>query len=258
MIRKLWFIPVFLAGLSFICGTVRAEEVTLMDKPVKVTATVRALEEGGIDARFAVHNGPIAHLVNSILSNVGLNNAEPALRKQLSWQDPYLIVHSSCSVNSVRRCGGDVVFKISDGNVIRLGDFIITEHPVFIDGRFYDGYDKLGEQIGFTIVMTDVNNALQVDADATWASNADVWKIRAAHIASTQPASDWSDAEWEKYFDAVMNNAALARYCNRREELDRLMNKVNPLLDADHRRQLADNLSKVTPLEKPKAWRKAF
>ena len=258
MIRKWWFVPVVPLLLSLAAGMVRADELTLMDTPVKVTATVHALEEGGVAARFAVHNGPIAHLVNSILSNITVDNAAPVLREQLHWHAPYLIVHSSCSINSVRRCGGDVVFKIANKQVTRLGDFITTDHPVFSNGHFYDGYDKLGERAEFTIVMNDVSNQLQADADATWTSNAAVWGIRAAHIASTSPAPDWSDAEWQEYFDAVLNNAALARYCNRTDELNQLMSRVNPLLDAEHRRVLADTLSRVIPLEVPKQWRHMF
>ncbi len=237
---------------------VHADELLLMESPVKVTATIHPLEEGGNEVRIAVHSGPIAQLVNTTLSDLTTANATSLLRKQLSWQPPYLIVHSSCSVNTVRRCGGDVVFKVMEGRNIRLGDFTVTENPVYSGGRFYDDYDKLGEHIGFTLVFVDSHDTLEVDADATWASNATVWKIRNAHIASVQPSRDWNDTEWEKYFDAVMNNAALARYCNRSEELKQLLDAVNPLLDAGHRHLLADNLANVVPLENPKAWRKMF
>lgn len=258
MIRKCWLVPVFLAGLSIVSGVLCADELTLMDKPVKVTATVHALDEGGVAARFAVHNGPIAHLVNSTLSDVALDDAGPALRDQLSWHAPYLIVHSSCNINSVRRCGGDVVFKVFDDRVIRLGDFTTTDNPVFSNGYFYDGYDKLGEHVSFTIVMTDVHDQLRVDADGTWAANTAVWKIRAAHIAGTHPAPDWSDVEWQTYFNAVINNAALARYCNHMNELNQLLAQTSPLLDNYHRQLLADGLSKIVPLEVPKQWRKAL
>ena len=247
-----------LSGLLFTITPVHADDLLLMESPVKVTATLHPLDEGGSEARIAVHNGPIAQLVNTTLSDLTTANAASLLRRQLSWQAPYLIVHSSCNINTVRRCGGDVVFKVMDGAILRLGDFVVTENPIYSVGKFYDDYDKLGEAIAFTLVLVDSHDVLQVDADATWASNAAVWKIRSTHIASVQPAHDWNDAEWEKYFDAVMNNAALARYCNRTEELQQLLDTANPLLDADHRRLLADNLSKVVPLEKPKAWRKMF
>jgi len=258
MIRKLWLASSCFIALSSTAVIARGDEVVLMESPVKVTATLGSLQEGGTEARIGVHNGPVAQLVNSTLSGVSSAKAPSVLRKQISWREPYLLVHSSCSANSVRRCGGEVVFKIFDGKVIRMGDFLTTENPTFANGRFYDGYDKLGELVDFTIVMTDVDDALQVEPLLTWSANAAVWKIRSEHIASVHPARDWSDAEWEKYFSAVLNNAALARYCNQGDELQSLLDTVNPQLDVDHRRMLADELSKVVPLEKPKAWRKAF
>jgi len=256
MIRKLW-----LAGFCFIgvsAAIARADDIVLMESPVKVTATLHPLLEGGTEARIAVHNGPVAQLVSSTLNGASSTNAGSVLRKQISWRDPYLLVHSSCSINSVRRCGGDVVFKVTDGKVIRLGDFLVTDNPTLINGRFYDSYDKLGEPVDFTIVMTDVDDALQVEPVWTWSANSAVWKIRSAHIASVHPARDWSDAEWDKYFAAVLNNAALARYCNQGDELQSLLDTVSSQLDVDHRRMLTDALSKVIPLEKPKAWRQSY
>ncbi|HEX2583876.1 MAG TPA: hypothetical protein VHL14_02000 [Steroidobacteraceae bacterium] len=258
MIRKLWLTGSCFLLISFAAISAHAD-IELMDTPVKVTATLHTVEEeSGLEASIAVHNGPIAQLVNTTVTGMTNGNAATLLRKQISWRDPYLFVHSSCNANSVRRCGGDVVFKVFDNKVIRLGDFVVTENPVYTNGRFYDGYDKLGEHIGFTIVMRDVNDALQVEPALTWSANAAVWKIRSTHITSVHPAREWSDAEWDKYFDAVLNNAALARYCNQSDELQALLDAVNPLLDVDHRRMLTDTLSKVIPLEKPRAWRKAY
>ncbi len=258
MKRKLWLIPVVLAGLFPAIDMANADEIVLTDTPVKITATLQAQEEGSIDARIAVHNGPLAQLVGTTLTGVTLDNAGNALRHQLKWNAPYLLVHSSCNINSARPCEGNVVFKIVKNKVVRLGDFVMTGSPTLDGNRFYDGYDKLGEQADFTIVMVEVNDALQINADATWAYNAANQKIYATRIASEQPARDWNDGEWDKYFDAVVNNAALARYCNRSEELQQLLDAVNPLLDAEHKRMLTDTLSKVVPLEMPKAWRNPF
>jgi len=258
MIRKLLFASFCFIALASITDSAHADDMVLMETPVKVTATLHSLIDGSTEARVAVHNGPVAQLVSTTLSGINSTNATNLLRKQISWHEPYLLVHSACNINSVRRCGGDVVFKLTDSKVIRLGDFVASENPTFTNNRFYDSYDKLDERVSFTIVMKDIDDALQVDPALTWSANTSVWKIRAAHIASTQPARDWSDLEWEKYFDAVLNNAALARYCNRSDELQSLLDTVNPVLDADHRRTLADELSKVIPLEKPKGWRKAY
>jgi len=85
-----------------------------------------------------------------------------------------------------------------------------------------------------------------------------MWQERAARIAATPPHRNWQDADWEPYFSALVSNAAVARYCNKTDELQQLLSTVNPLLDAEHRRVLADALSKVVPLERPRAWRTAY
>ena len=257
MKRKLWLVVVT-AGLCFALNAANAEEITLTDTPVKITATVQTQDESGIHARIAVHNGPVSQLVNTTLAGATLANAGEALRHQLKWIEPYLLVHASCNINSVRACEGDALFKVVKNKVIRLGDFIETDTPVLNKGRFYDNYDKLGEQIEFTIVMVDVNDTLQVDAEATWVHNIDNWTTRSKYIADAIPNRDWGDEQWKRYINAIVNNAALERYCNQSEVLDQLLALVNPRLDIEHRRELTDTLSKVIPLENPKAWRAPF
>jgi len=249
---------IVLSMYAFTTGTCRADELLLMETPVKVTATLHSLDEGGTEASIAVHNGPVAQLVNTTVTGLTTANASSLLRRELNWRAPYLLVHSSCSINNVRRCGGEVVFKVVDSKLLRLGDFAASENPTLANGRFYDSYDKLGEQIYFAIVLMDISDALQVNGDATWSNNLPVWNIRATHILNVKPLPNWPDVEWDKYFAAIVNNAVIARYCNRTDELQQILDTVNPLLDTDHRRLLADTLSKVIPLEKPKAWRKAF
>jgi hypothetical protein len=139
MKHNVWFIPVFLLASMLAARIAAADEVMLMQSPVKVTATVHSLEEGGITAQIAIHNGPLAQVVETTLNAVPERQAEAALRHQLKWQAPYLFVHASCNVNSVRRCEGDAVFKIDGSKVIRLGDFVQTGSPVFSKGRFFDG-----------------------------------------------------------------------------------------------------------------------
>ena len=250
---------VMLCGMAFI--TAQAEDLTLLETPIKVTATLRALDEGGYAAQISIHNGNITQLVSTTLANNTASTATTALRRHVLWQAPYLFVHSSCGGG--RRCDGEVVFKVVDDKVTRLGDLIGTTARVFKNGYFYDSYDKLDHQMtgaqftppDFVIVLIDVDGVLQVNAAATWMSNAANWRASASQIAEAHPSRDWSEAQWQSYFSTVLNHAALARYCNQADELQQLLSAVNPQLDADQRRLLADTLSKIVPLEKPKAWR---
>jgi hypothetical protein len=256
---------IFIGFAAWIAVSAQPAEVTLLDTPVKVTATIQARAEGGYAAQIGVHNGPIAQLVSTTTRGGTQAAAESALRKQVQWRAPYLFVHSSCDGN-VWRCEGEVVFRVMDGAVTRLGDLIGTASGVFKNGHFYDHYDKLEQQVpglshasspSFVIVLDEVNGLLQVNAEATWSSNAAAWREHAA-IANTQPNPDGLNAEWQRYFSAVVSNAALARYCNKAGELQQLLNAVNPVLDADQRRLLTDALSKVVPLERPRAWRTPY
>src|SRR5690349_21648032 len=124
-----WFPSIFLLWPFLVNGMAMTDEVVLTQSPVKVTATVRPMEEGGFTAQFAIHSGPVAQVVATTLNGVPLQQAEDALRHQLKWNAPYLLVHSSCNINSVRHCEGDVVFKVVGNKVTRLGDFVETDTP---------------------------------------------------------------------------------------------------------------------------------
>jgi len=245
--------------------TAQAADITLLSSPVEVTATIQAEGNDVFAAQIGVHNGPIAQLVGTVVRGNNAAALENALRKQLQWRSPYLFVHSSCDGGNAWNCDGEVVFKIANGNVLRLGDLIGI--GVFKSGHFYDVYDKLENQVtglshaaspSFVLVLDDVDAALKVNADLTWSNNATLWRERADKIAAAHPKREWLDADWEPYFSAVVSNAALARYCNKSEPLQQLLSAVNPVLDAEHRRLLSDALSKVVPLEAPRAWRKPY
>jgi len=244
--------------------TANAESLTLLSDPIKVTAEVDT-SGSYASAQIGIHNGPITQLVNTNVQANSLAAIERTLKRQITWRDPYLLVHSSCGSGNALRCESETVFKKTDNAVIRLGDLVGTATAVYRNGRFYDVYDKLENQVdglshtpspSFKIVLDDVDSSLIVNAAATWSSNANAWAQHTAELAAAHPEQSWGEPEWESYFYAVVNNAVLARYCQQNEELQQLLKTVEPKLDTYHRRALTDALSKVVPLEKPKAWRK--
>jgi hypothetical protein len=253
------------ASLLAVTGrTASADELALLDTPVKVTATFNALDEGGFAAQIGVHNGPIAQLVHTVLRVDTASNAQRLLRKQVQWRAPYLFVHSSCGGGRSLQCEGEAVFKLVDGTATRLGDVIGTAPAVYAQGDFVDVYDKLEGRLGLTlepipsflIVLDDVNGKLAVNSAATWAGNAATWRIQADQPAGTQPgAGNTTEAP---YLAALISNAALARYCNRTDELQELLNNAKTTLNSDQLRMVTDAISKVVPLELPRAWRKPY
>jgi hypothetical protein len=261
---KLLSVCIALAGLSV--SVTQAAEIILLDAPIKVTATLNARAEGGYTAQIGVHNGPIAQLVNTAVTANTQPDAELVLRKQVQWHTPYLFVHSSCSYNRSLRCEGETVFKLADASVLRLGDLIGTAPAVYNRGHFLDVYDKLEGQLhlapgltpSFVIVLDDVGRQFAVNAAVTWSSNADAWQQRARQLAAAHPDMDWPEPELAQYLSALVSNAALARYCNRQDELQKLLNAAQSVLAFGQLRMVTDALSKVVPMELPKAWRKPY
>ncbi len=246
--------------------TTHAAEIALLETPVKVTASLNARDEGGYAAQIGVHNGPIAQLVSTVVSASTQTEAERLLRKQVLWRAPYLFVHSSCGHGRNLRCEGETVFKVAEGAAMRLGDVIGTAPAVYSQGQFLDVYDKLEGQLRvapeltprFVIVLDDAGRQFAVNAAATWSGNADTWRVHTGRLAVTRPGSTWSESELSEYLYALVSNAALARYCNRHNELQQLLNDAQRVLSAGQLRTVADALSKVAPLELPRTWRRPY
>jgi len=264
--RTCMFIATYVAVTAVELNAANATSLTLLSDPIEVTADVDT-SGNYASVQISVHNGPITQLVSTNVQGNSLATIERTLKRQVTWHDPYLLVHSSCGSGNAWRCESETVFKKTDSVVIRLGDLIGTATEVYKNGHFYDVYDKLEQQVdglsqaaspNFKIVLNDINSNLTVNAAATWTVNAAAWTQRSTDITATHPEQSWNETEWEHYFSAVVNNAVLARYCQHSDELQQLLQTVEPELDTYHRRALADALSKVVPLERPKAWRKTY
>jgi hypothetical protein len=243
----------------------QATEIALLETPVKVTATLNVRDEGGYAAQIGVHTGPIAQLVSTTVIAGTQTEAERVLRKQVQWQAPYLFVHSSCGAGRNLRCEGETVFKIVESSATRLGDVIGMAPAVYAQGRFLDVYDKLEGQLDpaqaltprFVIVLDDAGRQLAANAAATWSANSTAWQEHAARLTTTS-RQQLAEAELSKYLSALISNAALARYCNRNDELQQLLNSAHSVLTVGQLRMMTDTLSKVVPLEAPRAWRKPY
>jgi hypothetical protein len=238
--------------------------IVLLNTPVEVTGTYGDNDVGVYFAQIGVHNGPIAQLVDTTVHANSADAAAATLRQAVSYRAPYLLVHSSCGGGTSWSCEQEVVFKIADNNVIRLGEIIGNDAGVRQGDRFRDRYDKLEQRVdglshaispSFSLILNDANNTLVADTQATWSANQELWRNNAGIIAANEPDKAWKDRDWGTYFSAIVTNAALARYCNRGAELQSLLAEVEPKLDAAHRRFLSDALVKVVAGESPKQWR---
>jgi hypothetical protein len=265
MLRTAISLMIAAISLTTFSLTAQAEDVTLLTTPAVVAATFNALDEGGYAAQIGVHNGPITQLVHTIVRADSAANVQRALRKQVQWLAPYLFVHSSCGGGRALRCEGEAVFKVVEGTAFRLGDVIGSVPTIYSRGHFVDQYDKLDGQLGaavlvtpsFTLVLDDAGGKLTVNAAATWDSNVEQRRLHTELLANTKPSNASGELN-PQYLTALTSNAALARYCNRNEELQALLDVEKLALTADQFRVVTDALSLVVPLELPKAWRKPY
>jgi hypothetical protein len=243
----------------------QADEMNVRDQPIKVSASFEALAEGGYAAQIAVHNGPIASLVHSVLDVGSPAKAQRLMLKQVQWKAPYLFVHSSCGGKRELNCEGEAVFKLTNGVATRLGDVIGDGPGVFANGQFRDVYDKLEGKLGttieptpsFVLVLDDDNGRLVVNAAATWERNDGLWN-RGSQLHMSRVDNFIRSQESPHLDSALISSAALARYCNQDTELQALLDNAGKTLSADELRVLTDAVSKVVPLELPKAWRKPY
>lgn len=263
MSRATTWLVVGVALLATADHVAMADELKLLDTPVKVTAAFDELDDGSYAAQIGVHKGPIVHLVHTVLRAPSRSSMSSLLRQQVSWHAPYLFVHSSCGGGRSLRCEGEALFKVVDGTATRLGDLVGNTSAMQSPGHFLDVYDKLDGRIdagldstpSFLIALDDVNGKLRVNAGTTWSSNAAAWRMQADMMASTQPGGGETNSQ---YLTALISNAALARYCNKAEELEALLSVERLTLTAEQMRLVTDAISKVVPLELPREWRKLY
>lgn len=244
--------------------------MTLMSKPVEVTASFNTGDAGVYFAQISVHNGPIAYLVDTTLHANSRTAAEHVLSAQVRYRAPHLLVRSYCGGGTTWRCESTHVFKVADNSVMRMGMLAGAPDTVLRGNYFQDVYDKLEQQIDgpadglshdasptFVVALMDDNNRLAVNGTLTWQINQSRWRSNAGLLTATEPAKQWSEAQWQDFMSALISNAALARYCERQAELTALLAEFEPKLDLSHRRMLTDALSRVVPAELPAKWRPA-
>jgi len=128
------------------------------------------------------------------------------------------------------------------------------------EGYFVDDYDKLELRAGlchacaprFELAIREDGGQLTVLPDVTWSIN----RVRYERFKALINSWLYGQLEDEdKVFEAILNNAVLARYCGRDRDLSPTLEQLAARLDDDHRAWLCDALDQVTPLELPVTWR---
>ncbi len=192
-----------------------------------------------------------------------LPDALRVLRRTVVWRAPYLFVRSECGGGIAWACSREVIFKITNGRVSRIGALAVGERrqPAlsFRGGHFIDLYDKLEGAFvytglshacapGFQVVLSERGGHLVVAPSATWSRNRGSYR-KMQQLIDAYLAGESDDEDG--FFRAVVHNAALAEYCKRYRELKRLLLRTDPHLDLGQQHSLRRALNLVVPLEPP-------
>jgi hypothetical protein len=211
-------------------------------------------------------------VVSTAVSSNTLDGALRSLRDRTVWRSPYLFIHVERGTGTRADGSREAIFELEDGKIHALGQLVDKgDGPTLYHGRrFVDYWGTESSQIvglchgcvpTLTVALIDRDGKLEVRRSATWSANQDMWLANTMLIAQGPPpptADSDSDATFSArlaYFQAVMKNAALAKYCWKSKELDELLAQATPHLNAEQRQDLKDGLSSVMPLTPPSEMR---
>lgn len=182
----------------------------------------------------------------AIIAVNGLDEAVSRIKDGTEWKDEYLFLPSECGGGNMWRCNTAEVFTVRGDKLIRIGS-VAREYE---NGLFYDVYAGLEDNEltshasapEFTVVMREVDGRFVVDLDLTWENNP---RTSLTEVDENQPT------EGETPVSAILFNAALAKYCDRKEELARYTEEARTHLDADQFSRFNRMMSRVKPGQPP-------
>lgn len=253
-----------MAGLCWCAeGDVNKKYVILSGK-VNVTAacdpfgrdSVNRLRNGPAECEITVERNGIAYGI----STHGVPGRRPGdviadIRRGTIWKNGYLFVPYSCGPGNAWRCRGKYVFAVRHGRLISIGE-IAGE---FSDGLFHDIYDRLEvndltphvNAPRFVIVMKEENGKFMADLNRTWAHNRRQYAQCFEEIHQYIERRGHDSENWKSVVPPILNNAALAKYCNRSRELDLAVHQAKSILPKEPFALFEKLVSSVKPGEIP-------
>jgi len=203
------------------------------------------VEKNGIAYRISTHGVP-GRRPGDVIADI---------RKRTIWKKGYLFVPYSCGPGNAWRCRGKYVFAVRHGKLISIGN-IAGE---FSDGLFHDIYDRLEvndltphvNAPRFVIVMKEENGVFTADLDRTWAHNRRQYAQDSDEIHQYIERGGHDSENWKSIVAPILNNAALAKYCNRSRELELTVYQAKSILPKESFALFEKILSTVNPGDIP-------
>jgi hypothetical protein len=225
--------------------------ITVVEKPVKVTMKMLDQDDNYYQFELGVIYGKDKfHFENAMAHITDFNQVISQQRKEIGWKGPYLFIGCGCDAggNAARLCL-DLVFTIRDGRLVYIGEVNAEEREEpgssYKAGVFRDVYDKfdindLTSHAGAPVlwlVLEEKNGRLRVNLGRTWEEN---YKDFSANAKTLRNA------------DEILFNAVLAKYCQRKAELQQMIQAAKTKLDKEELEQFMKILSQVVPGELPR------
>ena len=278
------------AMLSSVCpaaspGTEAAAPPSWSLRAGPVSAEARLLHEdpagpqisGQYVFTITVHGEAGDQLMTTAIRASSLDEAVKIVRAATVWRSPYLFVHLDRGLGNRPDGQRQAVFELLNGKLLSLGQLIdLGDGLANYHGRHFVDYwvPDSTQQLSLCrdcaplmrIQLLDRNGHLEVQRSVTWSANQDNWLANAALIA--RPPTDSTTGEQESvdadfaarlsYFQAIVRNAMLAKYCGKTADLLDLLNLTAPHLNPEQRQELREALAMLAPLTPPSEARPAL
>jgi hypothetical protein len=252
-------------------GPLRAEAGLLHEDPAGPQGS------GQYVFTITVHGDSGDQVMTTAVRASSLDEAVKITRAATVWRSPYLFVHLDRGLGNRPDGRREAVFELLNGKLLSLGQLIdLGEGPSAYHGRHFVDYwvPDAAQQASLCrdcaplirIQLIDRGGHLEVQRSVTWSANQESW-LASAQQLTHPPAEDGGDAQVSDggdftarlaYFQAVVKNAMLAKYCGKTADLLDLLNLSAPHLNAEQRQDLHDALALLAPLTPPSEARPAL
>jgi hypothetical protein len=219
--------------------------VTIVEKPVKVT--MKLLDQDRDYYHFelnVIYGKEKIRFENEMIQTADLNHAILRQRRRTGWKGNYFFIGQGCDTggNAARLCL-DLVFTVRQGKLVYIGEALGGEEPEaggsYKGGVFRDVYDKFenndltshAEAPMLWLILEERDGRFKVNLSRTWEEN---------RSKTTGESGE------------ILQNAVLAKYCERKAELEKMIKVAKPLYDKEDFEKFMKIISQVVPGELPR------
>ena len=271
MINKSIRVLIVTLGFTFFSGIgplhssdrILYKKYNIINDNVKVTAMYYIykgypVNNSPYEFELNISGGKNKFIIQTML--IARNNYKEAIsdiRKGTGWKGGYLFIPSECGGGNAWRCNTEHVFAFRKGKLIRIGElgFGIKSEAgpgsSYDNEYFYDYYDRLENNNltshagapGVVMVMREVEGVFVVDLENTWIFNANRYVENKKYIDTYK--TDKKVWPTEKYISPLLGNAVLSKFCDRKLELESIVDQARMSLDADRFKMFIDILGTV-------------